>query len=107
MTRASFVEFATAEEAQDFLKAAPSTTSFKNPNDLKIKPALTKINSRKNWALRRAEELIKQSPAAQEQSVRIDWKSRSVTVNNTPAFVQMKDDLIGSFYAPFSALTIP
>ena len=75
--------------------------------NIKIKRAMTKINSKRNWALRRASELITQAPESRGHSVKIEWKDRTVTVNSTAAFIQAKDDLIGNFCAPYSALHIP
>ena len=106
-SKVSFLEFATEDEAMKLLKEAPSTIRTDNGVELKLKPALTKINSKRNWALRRASELIQDTSEARLRSVKINWKDRTVTLDGTAVFLQNKEDLYGSFADPFTYLQIP
>ena len=74
---------------------------------LSIKPARSKLNSQRNYSLRKAEELIKESEHSKDKTVSISWDTRSVTVNNISAFTQGKTDTGGSFLAPFELLALP
>ena len=69
---------------------------------LTLKAAKTKINLERDWALRKAEELIK--AASKSGTVKLDFKTRVVTVDGTEAFAQSSDDLGGTFLAPFAGL---
>eukprot|EP00959_Pyramimonas_sp_CCMP1952_P083448 1744393-Pyramimonas_sp.AAC.1 len=65
--------------------------------NVKINMAVTKINLSRNWALRKAEELIKADRRTGSQSVKADWKNRTITVNGNLVFEQSAGDLKGCF----------
>ena len=73
-----------------------------------IKPALTKINSQRNWALRKAGDILKgdRRTSGKETKVNLN-QERNVTVDGVPAFSQDPTDLRGSFLPPFNDLRIP
>ena len=69
----------------------------------------TEVNSKRNYSIRKAEELIKQHGSVNGAEVKIAWKTdepgvRHVIVGLVPAFIQLKNDLGGTFAAPFSNL---
>ena len=69
-----------------------------------MKPATSQVNQHRNWALRRASDLIKaRSPNA---NVRIDFKARVISVDSSNAFEQGKADLTGRILGHFSDLKI-
>ena len=73
--------------------------------------ARTEVNNKRNYSLRRAEELIKQHANLNGAEVKIAWKTevlgvRHVIVGSVPAFIQHKADLCGLFVAPFTDLSI-
>ena len=72
---------------------------------LKVKAALTQTNKERNWALRKAEELLK--GAASQKAVKLEWAERLVKVDGVPAFVQDKVELRGCFQPPFANLSLP
>ena len=59
-----------------------------------MKAALTKTNKERNWALRKADELLK--AAAPTAKVELKWDQRCVNVDAVPAFGQDKVELRGS-----------
>ena len=78
-----------------------------------IKPALTKINSQRNTALRKAGDILKalaqkgdRRTSGKEIKVNLN-QERNVTVDGVPAFSQDPTDLRGSFLPPFNDLRIP
>ena len=74
---------------------------------MKAKFALTDFNKQRNWALRKAEELIKAEPAATNKRVAINFSARVVKVDSSTAFEQGRDESRGTFMGAFSALTLP
>ena len=80
---------------------------------VKIKPALTDIHKNRNWALSKAEELVKASPLSSEKSVTVQKGDRSgsvrgVYVNDIAAFTQAdRFAKGGSFVGSFSHLKLP
>ena len=107
--KAAYVEFATKDEVREF------TEAFKNAGaevhsggtKLKVAPATTKLNKQRNWALFKAEELVKGAapPGAKVEVVR--KPERKVTVDGTTAFNQPKDVTRGSFAGAFAHLALP
>ena len=72
---------------------------------MRVKAALTATNKQRNWALRKAEELLK--AAEPEAKVELAWPERAVKVNGEKAFSQDKTDTRGSFLPPFTKLSLP
>ena len=77
-----------------------------------IKPARSKLNGKRNVSIRKAEELIKAHDEGQDKDVKIEWKTavpgvRTVTVGDVIAFSQSKNDVGGTFSAPFDGLALP
>ena len=70
-----------------------------------VKPAKSAVNLSRDYALRKAEELLKADSRAQD--VQLVFQERCVRVRGVPVFTQAKHDLKGSFRAPFSDLAIP
>ena len=106
---AAFVEFASADACREFLAEAKGT-EFRLENSartlLKVKPATSKINEARNWALRRAEEQINASSFVNGKVVKADFSLRTVNVGSTLAFEQKTADLDGTFLDRFSGLTL-
>ena len=71
------------------------------------KPALTKQNATRNWALREAERLVKASPISKTDTVKIIWDKRNVENDGLPVFTQLKDDIKGTCSGVFADLTLP
>ena len=74
--------------------------------------ARSKLNGRRNFSIRKAEELLKAHSAAQGKEVKIVWKTdelgqRQVTVGGDIAFAQGKHDVRGSFSAPVGDIQLP
>ena len=79
---------------------------------IQVKPARSKLNGKRNYSIRRAEELIKDHDQAKDQEVKIEWKTttagvRQVQVNGKIAFEQDKHEVGGTFHAPFGDLVLP
>ena len=83
------------------------SSSFSEGTTVKIKKSRTKVQSKRNWSLREAEKAIKASPPANGMEVKLEWKERSITVNNIVAFQQDKAELTGTFAPPYADLALP
>ena len=71
------------------------------------KPALTKQNGARNWALREAAKLVKESPKSNTETVKIVWKERKVENDGIIVFIQLGDDLKGTFSGMFADFSLP
>ena len=83
-----------------------------NGKTLRLAKTQPKQQLTRNYALRKANDLLKTHPHATGKTITINWKldnstDRTVTVNHAPAFTQTKSDLTGTFLPPFTDLTIP
>ena len=79
--------------------------------EIKIKTARTQFQKKRNYAMRKAEELLKTSPKTGIQKVSIEWKvqdtkKRRILVGDAVAFLQSEYDVIGTFSTPFTDLSI-
>ena len=80
-------------------------------NKLRFDKMKTERQITRNYALKKAEELIKAHPGCNGKAVEIAWqipisKDRGVRWDNQLVFSQSSRDSIGSFAAPFSILII-
>ena len=102
----SFVEFGNQDTARNFVKAVEESGVAVETQGKKllVKQAQTQKQKARNWALRKAEELVKGKPGA--TGVQLEWKERKVTAGGVDAFTQGKDNL-GSFVGDFSDLKLP
>ena len=112
LSGASFAEFGSAEDAREALKAMTADIMKANGTIIAVKPARSKLNGKRNFSIRKAEELIKDHNRAKDQEVKIEWKTamagvRHVTVNGDIAFNQGKNDVGGTFSGPFADLALP
>ena len=108
MSNAGFLEFRTEDAARRFLDAVPDRgVELSCGSKVKARFALTEFNMRRNWPLRKAEELIKSSAHAKDKRVAIDFSSRAVKVDGRAAFEQSRDETGGVFRGAFSSLVLP
>ena len=105
LTKAGYAEFTDADAAKAFFKLAEKSTLKVGSDELTVKMARSKINTTRNWAIRKAHELLK--AAAIGKKVDIEWKERVVKVDDIECFVQGKMELRGSFMGNYSTLTLP
>ena len=105
--KATYAHFAAEDDVRTLVKAAKdrSVELKVEGKKLKVVPAKTKKNKQRDWALRKAEEVLKTSVPTQK--VEVDWKERRVTANTAEAFKQEKEDTKGSFCGNFSHLALP
>ena len=107
LSNTSYVEFSSSDAASAALAALGGrNTKIKLAGtDVLVRRSITKKNRRRNWALRRAVELLKNMGV---ESVSIDFKKRCVVVGSseTVAFQQQQEDSIGSFLSPYEHLVI-
>ena len=114
LSNESWIEFGSVDTAKRCIKKIDHLGQGLKINGvtLKIKPARTKLQSKRNYALIKASELIKASPLTAGRDVKIEWKvegskDRQVTVGSDIGFLQGKDETAGSFMAPFGELVLP
>ena len=113
LSNIAWVEFVSAEVAQEFYKKITGSDFPCEVQGTKItiKSARTEIQRDRNTALKKTAELINKSPESKDKNVEIVWKvtenkSRQVKVNDTVAFTQLKDDRKGAFEAPYDGMTL-
>ena len=110
INKASYVEFSSAEAANQFLKNVKEHHNSKSViggNEVSFKPARTKLGGKRNHSIRTANELVSKHPQAVGKEVVIEWKERQVTVDGAPAFKQLKDQMGGDFLPPYNDLRLP
>ena len=108
LTKVSYVEFVSRQTCSNFLRKVEQV-KFPNINgkDLLIKQARTKLNSTRNYYLRKAIEIIKAKDNINASRAEIDWKKREIKIDNIVVFFQNKDDADGTFTGPCSDLAFP
>ena len=72
-----------------------------------VKPALTKLNAARNYACRKAEELIRAVPGTDKRKVEFKSKERKIQVDGADAFEQGRDEPGGTFVGEFAHLCLP
>ena len=97
MKNVSYVEFASPDAAKSFMKEAGSGQF--PIQGITVKPALGKINRQRNYAIQKAEEMIKE--------VKADLKQRIVTLEGGTVFEQTSSELGGTFRGTMSSLRLP
>ena len=73
---------------------------------IECKRALTSMQRDRNTALVKAADLMKKSPHAGSNPVKLDWQNRCVKVSDQPVFIQERDDVTGTFVSPFDTLHV-
>ena len=113
LSKTSWVEFSNTDTTKAFLKTVASDNAeiTVDGSSVKVKPARTQIQKKRNYGLIRASELIKASGEGAGKNVKIEFKvpdskERHVTVDGAVGFCQNQNDTIGVFRAPFQALSI-
>ena len=105
--KAAFVHLATEDEARNLAKAAKDkgVAPEVGGQRLRLVPAKTARFKQRDWALSKAQELLKTS--ASGATVEVDRKERAVKVNGAVSFKQEKEDSRGSFTGNFEHLALP
>ena len=73
-------------------------------SSIAVRPALSKLYLARNYALKRASELIKADSGSAGKTV--ETKDRTIVVGGQEAFVQGKNEPAGSFVGPFAHLAL-
>ena len=110
LTPASFAEFISTDSTQEAMKILKTAELNVGGKSIQMKMARTDVNSKRNYSLRKAEELLKGHSSAAGQEIKINWKTdepgiRNVKVGQNIAFAESKTDLKGTFLAPFADLS--
>ena len=106
--KAAYANFSTADEVREFLERFNSSDLELEVRGTKLKvvQARTKLRKSRNWALKKAVELLK-AAAGETANTELKWEERSVTVDNELAFKQLPGEPKGSFQNKFSHLALP
>ena len=109
VSKVSYAEFTSSDAAQRVLDELDGKQFFSsNRQQVRMKKAKTQLNLQRDWCLRKASDLIKErlgnSPSV---SVKSDFKTREVLVNNVAAFKQESTDIAGNFCGDFAMLRLP
>ena len=106
------VTFATQDTRDDVLsKLKDLTPSTPDGAKLRLDKTKTQQQLTRNSALHLAKDLLSKDPNSQGKTITINWKldgtsNRMVTADTTTAFTQTRQDLTGTFHAPFTHLTV-
>ena len=106
LSNVGFVEFADKNTATAFLRDAKDANKLKITvvgKEVSVKPALTKLQESRNWAIKKAEELIK----AASPGVSVVREKGTLKVQDSAVFSQPKGDPRGIFSGAFAHLTLP
>ena len=111
LSKSSWIEFSNTDTAKKFLKKVEHEAFDVEGTSIKMKPARTQFQKKRNYAMRKAEELLKASPKSGSSEVSIEWKamdskSRRISVNRSVAFTQTEYDVIGTFSTLFLDFSI-
>ena len=107
LTKVAYAEFASSDSRREALNSISGKSLSVQGQTISIKNARTKVNGQRNYALRKAKELLKASDVNTGKTVEIKWAERCVSVNDVAAFSQAKTDISGSFLPPYSAMSLP
>jgi hypothetical protein len=113
IAKAAYVEFISPDAAKAALTKIKDIPFKVDGNcDIHMKPARSKLNGKRNFSLRRAEELIQAHASAAGKEIKLNFKTevpgvRNVTVNDEVAFIQTKGETGGRFLSPFENLALP
>ena len=107
LTRNAYAEYASVEEAKKALKALTDVKFEVNGENVIIKLSRSKLQSNRNFALRKAEEILKPAGVSKGAAVVLNWEDRAVTVGGNVAFKQEKKELSGKFMGGYAHLSLP
>ena len=111
ITDKSYVEYCSIDDAREALKSLKDKPFSTGSKTILIKAALSKINLTRNWALRKAKEVVtdfaKGSTEHKNAEVEIIWKERCVKIGTEKLFIQLRDELKGSFHGIAVHLKLP
>eukprot|EP00969_Alexandrium_andersonii_P175068 7742762-Alexandrium_andersonii.AAC.1 len=98
LSKASYVQFVDTDDRARFLSAAGGkNTKFDiNGHKFTMKPAKTAMNMQRDWALRKAAQMLSEG-VSDKSAVVTDWKERVVKVQGAVAFAQEQGALGGTF----------
>ena len=110
LSKASFVEFCTEEAARAALQTiGGKNTKFTysdNVSPIVVKPAISEINMKRNWSLKKATELIT-TKCGKGVDVKANFgNERNIIVRGEVAFEQHSTDLAGQFKGDFIGLSL-
>ena len=109
LSKAAFIEFPSQDSRRDALILMGGKNkryTLPDSSQVTIKPALDEINKKRNWALRKATDLIK-AQCQSSRTIKTNFDhNRNVTVDDQTAFKQESNDLMGSFRGEFRQLSI-
>jgi len=80
-------------------------------NALRFTRKQTDAQGKRNFHVRKAEELIKKHAASKNKSVEIDWgkgkkEARTIKVDGNVVFTQNDTDIVGKFAAPYTNIVM-
>ena len=108
-TKVSYIEFPSRHDVDVVLRGIESkglslTDSSGTP--LRFARAKTHVQLPRNYALKKAKDLVEKHAAAKNKAVSINWKNRAVEVDGKDVFTQDKNDTAGKFMQPFMVINL-
>ena len=115
LTKVVLVEFPSKHIRDSVLKRIKdgTLTLFDGNNDIKMKPAKTKRQMQRAWAMNKAIEIVTADARARGKNVKSEWMvnnnrgHRQILVDGIQAFEQCPSDNTGLFKGDFTHLQLP
>ena len=108
-TKVSYIEFSSRHDANVVLRGIESkgrslTDSSGTP--LRFARAKTHLQLSRNYALKKAKDLVEKHAASENKVVSMNWKNRAVEVDGKDVFTQEKNDMAGKSMQPFVDISL-
>ena len=103
----SYIEFGSPDVRDSALKAMGTEFTLSTGEKVKLKKAKTKVGTQRDYALRKASDMLKADAATNGKSISIEWKDWAVKVERDEVFKQEKTELGGTFSGVFAHLQLP
>ena len=110
LSNRGIVEFISESAAKHFINAVGKGSKHKLTSgaEITLKNDVTKLNRARNWAITKAEELLKADPLCRGKEIKTNMgNNREVKVDGKAAFIQASSELRGTFLTPFLHLKLP
>ena len=109
------MEFGTKHDREIFLRQIKENNLvfLQGDKQIKIKPAQTRRQRTRSYAVNKACEMIKADARSRDKNVVVSWTTdgnkgkRQILVNDVLAFEQVPADALGAFKGAFTHLQFP
>ena len=107
--KVSYIEFPCHHNADVVLRGIESkglSLADSSGTPLRFARARTHLQLSRNYALKKAKDLVEKHAAAKNKTAPINWKNRAVEVDGKDVFTQEKHDMAGKFMQPLMDISL-